>query len=470
MLADRVVRWVAETEAASVQAFLESPLAADLLAKDRLIRTRRLMPSEAEALRGTLGTAAAGCRGGVWYEHERILFAGYPYEWPPEMLYAAAELTLELALAAVPHGFGLKDATPGNVLFRGPRPVFVDVPSFEQRNPREVLWRPQAQFVRTFLLPLLVNRRHGTPLADVFLNRRDGLEPEEVYRGLSWAGRLQPPALGLVSLPCWLTGRAESKGTALYGERTVGDAAKARFIHESLLRRLQRTLRSLRPAGGANSAWADYTTQHGYNAEAATAKEAFVRQALAECRPRRVLDIGANTGQFSLLAAREGASVVAVDLDPVCVGAIWRQAQQAQLDVLPLVVNLARPPGGVGWANRECPAFLERAAGAFDAVLMLAVLHHLLVSERIPLREVLSLAARLTRDAVIIEFVGRDDPMFRRIARGREALHADLSEETFTAACEPEFSVVRSLRLPGMARCLYLLRKPGVPAAGSRGG
>lgn len=465
MLADRVVRWVAESEAGSIQTFLESPLAAELQAKDQLIRTRQLTPPEAQAVRDSLGAAAAGCAGGVWYEHERIAFASYPYEWPPEMLYAAAELTLELALAALPQGFGLKDATPGNVLFRGPQPVFVDVPSFEQRNPLDVLWRPQAQFVRTFLLPLLVNRRHGTPLADIFLNRRDGLEPEEVYRGLSWPGRLKPPALGLVSLPCWLAGRAQSQGTALYRERTASDAAKARFILESLLRRLQRTLRSLRPEGRADSAWANYTTQHGYSPEAAAAKEEFVRQALAECRPRRVLDIGANTGQFSLLAAREGASVVAVDLDPVCVGAIWRLAREARLDVLPLVVNVARPPGGVGWANRECPAFLERAADGFDAVLMLAVLHHLLVTERIPVKDVLGLAARLTRDAVIIEFVGRDDPMFRRIARGREALHADWNEETFAAACEPEFTVARSLRLPGMERRLYLLRKSRATAS-----
>jgi SAM-dependent methyltransferase len=464
VLADRVVRWVAPSEADAVQAFLASPLASDLLAQDRLIRTRPLAPPEAETLRGTLGPAATDCVGGVWFEHDRIPFASYPYEWPPEMLYAAAELTLDLALAALPQGFGLKDATPGNVLFRGPRPVFVDVPSFEQRNPLEVLWRPQAQFVRTFLLPLLVNRRHGTPLADVFLSRRDGLEPEEVYRALSWVGRLRPPALGLVSLPYWLTGRAESQGTALYRERTAGNAAQARFILESLLRRLQRTLRSLRPEGRADSAWADYTTQHGYSPEAAAAKEDFVRHALAECRPGRVLDIGANTGHFSLLAARQGASVVALDLDPVCVGAIWRHAHEARLDVLPLVVNLARPPGGVGWVNRECPAFLERAAGAFDAVLMLAVLHHLLVTERIPLREVLALAARLTRDAAIIEFVGRDDPMFRRIARGREALHADWNEETFVAASEKEFTVVRSLRLPGMERRLYLLRKPRATA------
>ena len=47
------------------------------------------------------------------------------------MLHAAGALTLELAQGALEEGFGLKDATPYNVLFRGSRPVFVDVLSFE---------------------------------------------------------------------------------------------------------------------------------------------------------------------------------------------------------------------------------------------------------------------------------------------------------------------------------------------------
>ena len=42
------------------------------------------------------------------------------------MLRAAAELTLELALSALMEGFALKDATPYNLMFEGPRPVFLD--------------------------------------------------------------------------------------------------------------------------------------------------------------------------------------------------------------------------------------------------------------------------------------------------------------------------------------------------------
>src|SRR5207249_3979296 len=109
--------------------------------------------------------------------------------------------------------------------------------------------------------------------------------------------------------------------------------------------------------------------------------------------------------------------------DPAVVGATWRRARAEQLDLLPLVVDLAQPTPATGWDNREWPGFLERARGQFDAVLMLAVLHHLLVTERVPLPAILALAAALTRDLAIIEFVAPEDPMFRRLARGREGLH-----------------------------------------------
>src|SRR5205814_3890270 len=137
------------------------------------------------------------------------------------------------------------------------------------------------------------------------------------------------------------------------------------------------------------------------------------------------------TGHFSAIAARAGASVVAIDYDPVVSGDVWRNARKERLDILPLTVNLTRPTPGLGWLNQECPSFLDRARGAFDAVLMLAVLHHMLVSERIPLDEIIDLAAELTTDSVIIEFIGTDDAMFRRLTRGRDELHRDLTTETF---------------------------------------
>jgi SAM-dependent methyltransferase len=176
-------------------------------------------------------------------------------------------------------------------------------------------------------------------------------------------------------------------------------------------------------------------------------------------RPRRVLDVGCNNGFFSSIAARAGAGVVAIDSDPVVVGNTWRQARAESLDILPLVVNLTRPTPAVGWRNSECPSFLDRARGAFDAVMMLAVLHHILVTERIPLAEVVDLAAELTTDLLVIEFIAPQDSMFKRLTRGRDHLYADLSVAGFEGAFRERFDILRVAHVDDTFRWLYLLRK-----------
>ncbi|HEV2911823.1 MAG TPA: methyltransferase domain-containing protein [Pyrinomonadaceae bacterium] len=392
-------------------------------------------------------------------EHERIPFQSFPYEWPPEMLHRAARLTLDLGEAMLAEGRGLKDATPYNVLFRGPKPVFVDWLSFEPRDPADSTWLPYAQFARTFLLPLLVNKHFGLQLGPLLLQKRDGLEPEEVYRLSGWAKRLRLPFLTLATIPTHL-GAKQGSDTTIYQRKTEENVEKARFILEQQFKRLRRLLKRVEPDAASASAWADYmgAKQH-FTDEYLQRKEAFVKSALEEFKPEKVLDIGCNTGYFSGVAARAGARVVAIDQDPIVVGSVWRMAEAENLDVLPLVVDITRPSPGVGWRNEECLPFLDRARHQSDAVMMLAVIHHMLVSERIPLPEILELAAELTENILIIEFVGTDDPMFQRITRGREHLYAYLTREFFELNAHQHFNVLRSQEIEPSRRWIYLLQR-----------
>jgi type II secretory pathway predicted ATPase ExeA len=75
------------------------------------------------------------------------------------------------------------------------------------------------------------------------------------------------------------------------------------------------------------------------------------------------------------------------------------------------------------------------------------------------LNEIVRLAAELTSDLLVIEFVAPQDSMFRRLVRGREELHQDLTHEVFENACRRHFQVARVQHLDGTSRWLYLLRK-----------
>src|SRR5579875_3717946 len=146
---DRVLRRVRQAQADAALRFLESDLAADWVAQGRLIESRLVQAEGDEAI----------------LEHPRVFFPSYPWEWTPSAWIAAAELTLDLCEALLDRGWILKDATPLNVLFRGTTPVFVDVLSIEKRDSESPVWLAYAQFVRTFLLPLLAHQYLGWPLA-----------------------------------------------------------------------------------------------------------------------------------------------------------------------------------------------------------------------------------------------------------------------------------------------------------------
>jgi prophage maintenance system killer protein len=83
----------------------------------------------------------------------------------------------------------------------------------------------------------------------------------------------------------------------------------------------------------------------------------------------------------------------------------------------------------------------------------------MLVTERIPLAEIIELAAELTTDALLVEFVPPDDPMFRTLARGRDQLFEYLTNDFFESACRKRFDIARSHQLADSRRTLYLLRK-----------
>ncbi len=391
-------------------------------------------------------------------EHERVPFPSYPEEWPPEMLHAAGALTLEICRRALEEGYILKDATPRNVLFRGSDPVFVDLPSFEEPAEGDPVWRAHAQFVETFLLPLMASRDLGLPMAAHFAGPGEGIEPVRMARMLPLRKLLRPATLGLVTLPALLT----PSGHRLRAQGRKGPRFDREVAREVLLRhirKLEKRLERLRPSvGGGPSRWEGYQDACHYPEEAWAAKLEAVERVAARLSPATALDLGCNEGEFSAVVARAGASVVAVDADEGVVGRTWRRARDGGLEILPLVVDLADPTPPAGWRNRERPSFLRRSRGRFDGILALAVVHHLLVTHRVPLDEILALIRELARDFALVEYVPPDDPRFRALAWGREELFQDLTLEAFLEALGRTGTVEETIELPGSQRRLVLVR------------
>ncbi len=441
IVGDRVVRVVRPDHAEAALKFLRSPLAREWVERGQLIETHFLSADKGELV----------------LEHPRVFFPSYPWEWTPSAWIAAACLTLDLCEGLLEQGLILKDATPLNVLFRGPRPVFIDVLSIEERDPCSPLWLAYAQFVRTFLLPLLAYQHLGWPLT-ASVQRRDGYEPADLAPHLSRWQRWREPFRSLVTVPLMLekSGSQSAQDTKV---QMAPDAAMAVLTRN--LSALRGHLRNIEKGMGTRegrSRWSSYAhSADHYTAEDQKLKRQFVREALMAAQPRKVLDLGANSGVYSRIAAECGASVVAWDTDLPATEHNWQEALRQGLEIAPMIANPARPTPAVGWRNAESLALLDRSRRRFECVMMLGLIHHLLLSEQIPLEEIAALLRELTTSWAIVEWVPANDPRFRDLLRGRDELYRHLDEAAFTRAAEAHFTVVLRELLPN-GRSLYLLQ------------
>jgi SAM-dependent methyltransferase len=447
--------------------FLATEIAQRWVAEHKIVPTRMLhnIPAEVLHVLGIERLENAGWAAVV--EHEPVPFPSYPHEWPPEMFQRAARLTLDLARGVLPHAFCLKDGAPWNILFCGTEPVFVDLLSFERREPLECVWLPYGQFQRTFLLPLLLWRKTGIAPGQHFLLARDGLVPGQCVRLLGFWRAMTPPALGLCTVPAtfeWLTHRL-GKSAADIKPGRASSLLEALYILKYLLRRLERSLDRVSARAPARSGWMGYAEEvrarefaPGYF----EAKCRVVHEVLAQLAPASCLDVGCNTGHFSLMAARMGTRVVAIDRDVAAVGAVYSKAHQERLEVLPLVVDIARPTPAVGWSNNESLSFLDRAVRAnFDMVMLLAFVHHLCLIERVPLAEVARLAAALARRWILVEFVPCEDRMARQMPGIwiGDSEWSGYNKRIFEEAFGRYFRPVRVEALADSGRWLYVMER-----------
>jgi SAM-dependent methyltransferase len=473
--------------------FLRSPLCRQLERDGDLISSEILDASSVDSSIFDSSAMPPSAQGELWLRHPRIDPISYPWEWTPAQWRAAAELTLRVAGKAIDAGWMLKDATPLNVLFAGPRPVFIDVLSFEKRDPHSTVWLAYGQFVRTFLLPLVALKYLSWPL-ETTLFWRDGYEPAALYRALPRWRRFHPALLDVVTLASMFEGKS-GKTSKPRPSPSASDPELAAHILHKRLTRLGKQIRSMAGEPG-KSQWSRYeqSASH-YQAADVEQKKQWVSAVLERSNPARVLDVGANTGTYSLLAAAAGAQVVALDSDSAALEALGRAALEKNAPITALVANIARPTPAAGWRNREHLSLLDRLtiqdrltsqdrvssqdrltgqgqlAGRFDLVLLLAVIHHLILREQLPLAHIAELCATLTSRWLVVEWVPPSDPMFQEWLRGRDHLYGHLSEDDLLQAFAPFFrgpqQDIDRCRLANGRVLLLFERQSTIPAQSS---
>jgi hypothetical protein len=366
------------------------------------------------------------------------------------MLRDAALLQLRVTRDALGAGLALKDATPYNVQWRGAKPVFIDVGSFERARAGEP-WLGYRQFCMLFLYPLLLESYKGIPFQPWLRGSLEGIHPAEARALLRGRDTLRGGVLKHVALHAKLE-RSHADG-AKDVRKELREAGFQKELIEANLKSLEKLVSGLTAPAGATE-WSDYGTTCSYSDNDTQAKEHFVRRAVHR-RPRMLVwDLGCNDGRYSRIAAEGSTYTIALDADAGVVERLYLALKDVgSSTILPLLGDVADPSPGLGWRGRERLPLDER--GGPDLVLALALVHHLVIGRTIPLRALVDWFAGLGGE-LVVEFPDPEDEMVRRLlSRKREGTHADYTRAAFEDALRSRFEILAAAELPSGTRALY---------------
>lgn len=380
-----------------------------------------------------------------------IPFISYPYEWSFGALQDAALLTLRLQKEALEHGMTLKDASAYNVQFDKGQAIFLDTLSFEKHEEGSP-WVAYRQFCQHFLAPLILMAKVDVRLGKMLGLFIDGIPLDLASRLLPWSTWFRFSTLTHIHLHSKSQKKhaSNTKGTKQVQKRKMN-----RLALLGLLDSLESLIKGLKWEG-AETEWGDYYDNTNYEKSSAEQKRTIIQGFLEEIKPSNVWDLGANDGTYSRLALENGAHVVSWDIDPIAVEKNYQRARKEKADILPLLLDLTNPSPGLGWNHKERDSFIER--GPVDAVMGLALIHHLAISNNVPLDKIASFFAGCG-EHLIIEFVPKEDSQVEKLLATREDIFPDYHFDGFKEAFSAYFECMRTEPIENTSRTLCLFKK-----------
>lgn len=378
-------------------------------------------------------------------EHQRLPVVSYPYEWSYGMLRDAAILVLEVNRVARTFGWELKDAHGFNVLFDGAAPRFVDLGSLTKVSPDALGWPAYEEFLRSFEYPLRIWSVGGTFVARRLVASAEPMSHAD-YGLCRWAWvRWTGPQLYQRLLTRWHQYRRLSRlsDAKLAVRRASGSGRVAAWLKQlpwlpaqglsmvGVQARIRNRRR--RKHGGF---WSDYQQQG--QAFVATPRFQRIIGLLERFKVGSIVELAGNQGWLSEELLRRGVvqSALCTDAEEWAVDQAYERTKTSGLKlhtaVLDFVHPLATPFG-------EPPSARFQA----QAVLALAVTHHLLLTQAVPVERVLRSIGAYATELVFVEFM----PLGLWDGTRAQPLPAWYGSDWFRAAFAREFEPVHEEQL-----------------------
>ena len=381
----------------------------------------------------------------------QIPFQSYPFEWSYTQWRKAILAYLKINHIALKYGMILKDATPYNFYLTGGKGVMFDTSSFMFFKENDS-WIAYRQFCEEFLSPVALMHYNGAEWSKLTMANLRGMP-------LSFVS-IQLPLKSWLNLTTLLHIHLHSKYSGNKQLDQKENKKKKGFTLskiKSLQKMIFNTISEWDKPYQYKSHWSTYYENDIESPEYLKDKEATVREWLEIIKPKSVLDLGANTGKFSFIAAEYAEKVISLERDEKCVNEIEEQISIKNSDFFTLLGDVAKPSPRIGFLNSGTESIYKR--GCSNVVLGLALVHHLHISNRLSFEQISLIFASFTNKYLIVEFIPISDNKVQILIKGKSLNLMKYNENHFIKALSSWFTIKESISLKDTGRRLFLLEK-----------
>lgn len=406
-------------------------------------------------------------------EHPFIHRISYPFEWPALALKEVALAILEIEEEANRYGYSLYDPNPFNAVIQNGHPVYLDYGSFSPIAGTPIWHGYDKAFRDTVLFPLelyekklnyvarlilreivsngldkstrrLTGNKFQRSLLDklvIVITNRGKITSERLHYRLAIAGINK--ILSNKLLKNILEGATYKVRPAIRDSNITGIAQETDACHlkalgsrANFLKRLRRKIESLEVSAGSRH-WADYYkniigTNPPWERETDlwTTKERNFHEIMSKLNPETALDIGANTGWFSLILAYNGASVISFDRDEESINQLYSYIRREDVDVLPLIMDIRQPTPTYELNIGTISAATKRFK--CELVMALGIIHHMVHNQGVSIEHLVEMLDMYTLKYLLIEFAPVDDAWAELPSFSEESWNIEVFKRAFS--------------------------------------
>ena len=380
----------------------------------------------------------------------QIPFISYPFEWSYIQWKRAILSYLQINKIALKFGMILKDATPYNFCHLAGKAVLFDTSSFIFFNNNDN-WIAYKQFCEEFFGPVTLMHYNGHEWSNLTMPKMGNVGLEFISRQLPFKSWFN---FNVFTHIHWHSNYVNKSSAKNENKNNGFNIEKIGAIIDMI----HHTVNRWKILPNLHSAWSGYYQNDIEEKSYLQNKEDTINEWLALTKPKTVLDIGANTGNFSFIAREFSERVIAIEPDYSCIDDIEKQIRKNNLEnIFAVVLDITKPSPTLGLMNIETENITKRLKS--EMVFGLALTHHLYITNKLSFHQIAKMFFGLSSEHIIIEFIEKGDSKVEFLTRNLILNTAVYTEEFFLNAFNNFFSIVSRRKMKDSARILYLLKK-----------